>query len=502
MKRIHLILINTIALTAASLIIKTISMAFQVYLANKMGAEGTGLFHIILNVYVLAKTIAVSGSRFTATRLGAEELARGNNIRYPVTLCITYGVFFGVAAAFLLFFGSDTISRVWLCDTRCTLALKILAIILPFVSVSAVMDGYFTAARRAPFSAAVQIAESLTEISVIMFLFSRTQVYDIKYACAIVCFGFLLGEAVSAILFSVLFHFHIRKHKKRKRGNNILFRMLKIALPVAFSAYLSSGMRTAQNLMIPFLLKTGGASDAAALSDYGIIMGMTMPLIMFPSVFLGIIADIIVPELSESSALGKRKRENYIVSRVFSVGMTVSICIMCILLFFAEEISLALYKRGDVAFFVKILSPLIPILYMDFIVDSALKGIGEQTSTLWYNIFESALSIILLVILIPRFGIYGYIITFYTARIINFILSTNRLAKKTSLSLCVYKILYSLSAMAVSVFVISLVPSYIPLYLRIMASVILYTVFLYMLGLITREDILWFKSIIMPTIKA
>ncbi len=54
-------------------------MAFRVYLSNKIGAEGMGLFQLIMSINIVCQTLAISGIRVTMTRLVAEELGKGNN---------------------------------------------------------------------------------------------------------------------------------------------------------------------------------------------------------------------------------------------------------------------------------------------------------------------------------------------------------------------------------------------------------------------------------------
>ena len=76
------------------------------------------------------------------------------------------------------------------------------------------------------------------------------------------------------------------------------------------------------------------------------------------------------------------------------------------------------------------LAPLIPVMYLDTAVDSLLKGLGEQVYTMWVNIADASLSVILVALLLPKMGINGYIITVYFTEIINATLSITRLLSK------------------------------------------------------------------------
>ena len=69
--------INAVILTATSLLMRTIGVSFSVYISNKIGAAGVGLFQLIMSVYTFAITLASSGINLAATRLVSEELANG-----------------------------------------------------------------------------------------------------------------------------------------------------------------------------------------------------------------------------------------------------------------------------------------------------------------------------------------------------------------------------------------------------------------------------------------
>ncbi len=74
MNRFKLFLYNTVILTVTAILIRAIDMFFSVYVANKIGSEGSGLFELIMSIYLLAITIANSGIGLAATRIVAEEL--------------------------------------------------------------------------------------------------------------------------------------------------------------------------------------------------------------------------------------------------------------------------------------------------------------------------------------------------------------------------------------------------------------------------------------------
>ena len=107
------------------------------------------------------------------------------------------------------------------------------------------------------------------------------------------------------------------------------------------------------------------------------------------------------------------KRIQSIVSRVFGFSLIFSICISGVFVSFSNEIGIYFFNSYEAGGFIRLLAPLIPIMYLDSSVDAVLKGIGEHIYTMRINIIDSLLSVFLVLLLIPNMGIYGYIVTIY-----------------------------------------------------------------------------------------
>ena len=76
---------------------------------------------------------------------------------------------------------------------------------------------------------------------------------------------------------------------------------------------------------------------------------------------------------------------------------------------FAKEIGLVLYQSEEIGFYLSILGPLMPFMYMESMVDGILKGLGEQLSSFRYTALDSVVRIALIYLLLPRFGMQGFL---------------------------------------------------------------------------------------------
>lgn len=503
MKRVKLIFLNLLTLTGASLLLRTIGMSFQVYLSHKIGPAGLGLLQLVLSVYFLAATFAISGSRLAVTRLVAEELGTGKDrgAKRAIKICLGYALSISTVMAVLLFSAAGAIGRHWLGDTRTILSLRILAISLPFLATCAVLGGYFTAVRRLLKLSAVLIAEQVFRIGATVIALLALMPRGLEYACAGIAIGACIGEITSCVFLFFLYRADSRILTNKASSGDLPRRMLKIALPVALSAYVTSIIRTVQQTLIPYGLKKSGASGEEALAAYGTIQGMAIPLLMFPAVFLNAISDLIVPELAECQAQGRPNRLSYIVNRVLNLGLLSSIGVFGLFFRFSAQLGTAVYQSTEAGYYLRILALLVPVMYMDSIVDGMLKGIGQQLSSMGYNIFESLLGASLIFLLLPEFGIAGYIFTLVLTRSVNFALSINRLRKFVPLKISAGGICKLFFAMVNALIIANILLSalnihWLPLCICVAAAV--YYLLLRLLSCVTQEDLTWFKSIFYP----
>jgi len=429
---------NTLLLTIASLVIRGIGLIFQVYLSNKIGAAGIGLFQLIMSVQVLAVTFAVSGIRYAVCRLVSEEIGLDNpaGIRAAVKRCLVYALSFGSTAGLILFFGAYRIGAIWVGDERTVLSLRILAVTMPLIAVSSVMGGYFTAVQRIVKFSASQIFENLVRIFTVMILLGFVPPGNLEYACAAVCVGNVLGEVLSVALVMALYFYDVRRYgSERKKHPGMTRRMLHIALPMALSAYARTALGTLQHLLVPKGLQKSGASAEASLAAYGTISGMVLPVVLFPIAIFQSVSEMIVPDLTEAQMRGDSALCNRIVNRTLTICLFFSVGVFGVFFAFAKELGLAVYKSTTPGYFIRIFSPLVIVMYMDTVTDGMLKGLGQQMHSMIINIIDSLTSVIMVYFLLPKYAVTAYVFTIFFTETLNFALTIRRLTKVAEVSI-------------------------------------------------------------------
>lgn len=446
MSRLSKFIKSALTLGAATIFMRSVGVIFNAYVAGKIGAEGMGLYSLVMSFYVFAVTLATSGINLAVTRIVSEELALGRDAGAvkAVGKCVIYALSFGISASLLLFFSSPLLAGKAIGDGRMTMSLRALSPSLPFIALSSVFSGYFYAVRRVFKSAGSNVIEQLIKICVTCFLLYTIAPRGVEYACLSLVIGTSVSEGLS---FSYLFIFYLLDRKKYLNmktpyppPGEISKRMFSISLPIALSAYLRSGLVTVEHMLIPRGLRKYGADYSASLAAYGTVAGMALPVLLFPAAVCSTFAGLIVPELSELAAkCGGKIRENkeigYIARRSCGAALIFGIGTAGIFLCFARPLGLMIYGSSEAAYYIAVLSPLIPVMYLDTTVDGMLKGLGEQLYCMRVNIFDASVSILLVYILLPRSGISGYIACIFVTEILNCALSLGRLLYVTGIKL-------------------------------------------------------------------
>lgn len=412
---------------------RLLTVMFNVYITEKIGAAGVGLFSLVMSVYSFAVTFATSGIYLSATRLVSQQLVRssGKGVKAAMDRCMIYALLFGSAGMILLYSLSGVIARDLLGDVRVVRSLRILSVSLPPLAVSAALSGYFSAVRRVAKNAVTNILEQIIRIFLTVALLMRFSGDGIEAATVSIVVGILISELLA---FTVSFILYLSDRKNTAdltapASVNLTGRLIKMAIPIAVSSYIRSALVTLEHILIPKGLIKNGATSEQALSSYGVVSGMVFPVIFFPMAFLSAFTGLLVPEITRYQEKNAKKSIEYVTGRIFKISIIFSVAVAGFFAYYADALGLLLYDRAEAGKFIRIFAFLIPVMYIDNTTDAILKGLGEQVASMRYNIIDALVSVLLVFFLLPPFGIKGYVIVIYVCEILNAVLSLGKLFK-------------------------------------------------------------------------
>lgn len=423
---------NTSILTGTSCINRVLGLGFRIYLTHIVGAVGIGLYQLVSVGYSFAVVLTASGLSFAVTRIVSVYHAKKSisESQQVVKVCTILGVFIGIVVGICMFSLSPILSKYVFQNYRIELSLRILSLSLPFLAISACMRGYFYASKNIFAVASEQILEQIIEILVFSAIVAIYKVRLPEYICASVVIGTVLAEMISC-LYSYLFFY--RRMRLKSSNNSILRKsilkeVVSISVPMTLSSCLNNCLSVFENISIPRGLHQYGLDLDRSLGDYGKLTGMVYPIISFPASVLLSVALLIIPELSALYALRDYKTIQRIVRKLVFVSLTFSIFIAGLLFLCADWVGFAFYKN-DCGMYIRILAPIIPIIYVDVILSGILKGINKQLQLMSYDFLNAIIRVILTLMLVPIFGIKGEIVIIFVSAIMMLTLNSIQLIK-------------------------------------------------------------------------
>lgn len=409
---------NAALMTGADVLLRLAGMGLRIYLANALGGEGMGLYQLVLAVYALFVTLATAGVSVAATRLMAEELSRGRaEARGMLVRLLAAGLGLGAFATVAQFGLAGLAAAWWLGDARAAGALRAAAFGMPWMAVSAVLRGFFIARRRVEPNVLSQLAEQTVRIGVVYVVLEQgiLRGWDHGRKCTAVLAATALSEAVSACMMLLFYHREARRcfaGEKARRPRDPARRLWDILWPVEGGRCLASALHTAENMLVPAcltvcLLDAGGRS--AAVAQYGSLKGMALPLLTFPFGLLGSLSVLLMPEITQAHIRGERARLDCLLDRMLRLTGCFSALAGALFWVWGEPLALLLYHSQEAGFYLRVLGPAMPLMYLESMVDGAMKGMGEQKAVFRYSLWDAVLRIAGVLLLLPRWGMKGFL---------------------------------------------------------------------------------------------
>ena len=417
-------------LVLTTFLLRTVWMFFRVYISNKVGAECMGLYSLTFSVYSISVTFACSGINYGVIRLVTKALAfnNQNTAKSLMLRCIVYSLFFGIAAAIIIFLFSNDIGIYLLRDKRTVISLKIFSLSLPFISLSSAISGYFYALKKVSITVISSFLEQAVNIIAFVVLINKMGNMGIEYACAAIILSSCISE-ISGALFVILKYFssNIKKDNNKVDKKGMFRNIISISMSSAVAAYLKSGLQTLENILIPSGLRKYGSDNISALKEYGTLSSMVMPVLFFPSFVLSAFSALLIPEFTEAQALGNIKKIKTVSFNIVRLTLIFGLIVSANFIVFGKELGMLLYNDAFAGSLIRIMALIVPFCYLDSMADGMLKGLGEQNRVIMYSSVDSLVGIILIILLVSRLGLKGYILVIYISTIINAFLSIRRL---------------------------------------------------------------------------
>lgn len=415
---------KVLGMSSVMLILNISAFVYNVYVSSQTGADGIGLFHLVMSVFSFCSCVAVSGIGLTSTRLisdmppGLWSKCADSVVVKCIRLCLVPS---GVVCAILLLF-AEFVSGKILGVPQTSVCFRVLAPCLVCMSVSSVINGYFTAYGAV---GCLAFGKFMSELSVWSVTLLLLKVISPDKTYMVVVYAFCAGNICEFICNICLWR-RLRTGLYCKNGTDYKS-ILSLCVPIALGSYLRTGLGSLENILVPNMLKIHGSADPVGV--YGLLKGMTLPVLMFPTVFTYAFTNFIVPEIAKRRALGYKNGIVYVSSLSLEYILRFAVFVSAVFWKWHSEIGLAIYGRAEVSRFLGMLC-LFPLFwFLDSVTDAVLKGLNQQVASLKINICDALSRVLGVALFIPVFGIEAYIVIICASEVVNFLFSFLKLRK-------------------------------------------------------------------------
>ena len=411
----YVLLKGTLLLTGAGFITKIIGFIYRIFLSQTIGAEGMGIYQLIFPIHTLCFALSVGGiqtaiSRFTAARASLKDEQGARDI-FVLSGALSTAI--ALIVSLILYDNASWFAVHILLEERCTSLLKLMAFSIPMGTLHSCVNGYYYAKKKMSIPAASQLLEQCARVGVSYGLFLILTEQGLPITPILAVAGLVGGELVSMIFSLLVILWDYRKAGYRLRNlrspGTDMKEILAFSFPLTCSRLLVNILHSIESVLIPGHLRLYGLDNGSALSIYGVLTGMALPLILFPSAITNAVSTVLLPSVAEQQAVGNHQAIRRAIFLSAKYCLILGFLSTAFFFFAGDFLGLVLFKNEFAATFIKTLAFICPCLYLSGTLSGILNGLGAANQSFILNTLGLGIRIAFVFFIIPEYGIQGYL---------------------------------------------------------------------------------------------
>ncbi len=425
-------LAGTLLLTCTGFACRVLGFFYRIFLSRTIGAEGLGIYNMIHPVFGICFALCAGSIQTALSQYIASHMEKGRSV-FRTGLVLSMIMSFVLAC--LICRHSVFLATYILMEPQCAPYLPLMGISVPFAAFHACINGYYYGMQKAKVPAFSQVVEQVIRMAAVFWIAGTWMEKGGVITVHLAVMGHLIGEIASAIYTFLCMYFcppQPRSGNAAAAGSaggpsnsgaaagddsdTFYSRMIAsaaplmaLALPLMGNRLVLNVLASAEAIWIPSRLQMSGLSGSDAFSVYGVLTGMALPFILFPSAITNSMAVLLLPSVAQAQAEGKKG--SIAASITLSLRYSLYMGILCIGIFvlFGMPLGTSVFHDPSAGYYIEILAWLCPFLYLATTMGSILNGLGRTRTTFLQNTAALLLRIGFVLFGIPLFGIRGYL---------------------------------------------------------------------------------------------
>lgn len=399
---------STMILMIGSLITRIFGFVIRIVFTRIIGNDGINLYSMIMPTYSLLITVAQMGFPIAISNIVAKGEKRAKKVLFSI---IPVSLIFNIIFISLILIFAPFLSNNLLKNPDTYYPIISIAFVLPFISISSIIRGYFFGKQKMVPHTISNIVEQVARLLIILFFLPTVMKYGVIFSVTCFILFNIISEIISILIFLLFIPKNIKINKEDLRPDISTTKdILNIALPSTSSRIIGNIGFFFEPIILTNILIFSGYSYSFISGEYGIYNAYVIPILTIPSFFITALSTAIIPEISKynnnKSMLKRRLKQSLGISLL--IGFVSNLFIML----FPEFILKTIYNTNSGIDYIKFLAPFFILFYIEAPLISMLQGLNEAKYSMKVTFFGIILKLFCMsIISLFKVGIYGLIIS-------------------------------------------------------------------------------------------
>ncbi len=442
---------GAIILTLTGILTRFIGFGYRIFLSSLIGAAQLGIYQMIFPVFGICATIYGVGIQTAISHLTAAWHDRSIPPFCALITGILLSLSLSLSLSGLIFWQADFIAEKLLLEPACEEPLRILVFLFPFCGISSCIHGWYYGNQKTAVPAMAQLLEQCVRVGVVYMLSASLMENNLISGCELAVAGMCAGE-IASCLFTVISFFFTKREEMRRAGFSrhcghisvlpsgkkgtytlVFKKLLHLALPLTGNRLIVNILAGTEAILIPACLKKYGLSSEEALAVYGVLTGMCLPFLMFPSTITNSLAVLLLPAVAQAQASGQKKQLERTCSVTIHFCLLIGLLSASIFILLGNHLGRFFFHSTLAGKYLTILAWLCPFLYLTAALGSVLNGLNKAGTTLFNNAAGLGIRLLFVLYCIPSKGMEGYLAGMLISQLSTFFLDLIAISKEVKI---------------------------------------------------------------------
>ena len=402
---------STIILMIGGLLTKILGILIRIIMTRNSSIEVVSLYMLVMPTFSLMMAISQLGFSTGISKVIAENKDSSKKILFSI---LPISIFINICLTIFLILTSHFIAFNLLKNENAYLPILAISLVLPFDSLSSILRGFFFGKEQMVPHVVSNLAEQIVRLLFMLLILPNI----LKQGLIFTTTSLILINVISELISSIVLIFFLPKTFKLERKDLIpSFKssknVLETSLPTTATRIIGTISYFFEPIILTYVLTRNGYSTNFIVTEYGIINGFVMPILLLPGFFTGAISSALLPVVSREYSKGNIKYIKRKLKQALFFSIIIGLIFTIILFLFPKLFLNFLYKTSTGSNYIKNISFIFLLYYIESPLSAFLQAINKSNLMMQDNFIGIIFKTIFLFILsfIPGIGLYSLLIS-------------------------------------------------------------------------------------------